>query len=398
VNLGFRYEMYTPFKLHLDGLFNDKGVIESKNGTYLNPRVRMKFEPYDGSQIRFGWGKSSKMPSIGYIYQGPEYIDLVEENVSPPDSVPLISTYVFNYNTRDLKGYQENKTELSFDQKIGPVGLILTGYYTHSEDIPREVDPTITLFRYRWTEWPSETGRTVVDTIYTQSSKGYFNSVGWSKSYGFETQLVTKRIPRLSTSFRISSSLVRSYAGAEGLRMGTAVVNSVLRRTIYPIYYYTEGMGQQMIVDYSADWFIQRLGMWITFYLQQTLFDESQLNRNPDIYAYGYYDPVERKTVVLTHEESDALKLTHTYTDLDLAVHKTPNDRVLFNVNVSKSVGRGAEISLFVHNLFDDPSFYKDYQDIWQQRNPNIFYGVEFSMILDDLWRHAPPAEGAVKE
>jgi len=397
VNLGFRYEMYTPFKLHLDGLFNDKGVVESKNGTYFNPRVRMKYEPFDGNQIRFGWGRSSKMPSMTDIYQGPEYIDLVEENVSPPDSVPLISTYVFNYNTRDLKGYQNEKTELSLDQKIGPIGVTLTGYYSHSDHIQRSIDTPITIYRYRWTEWPSETGRAVIDTIFTQPTKGYFKDVGWSKSYGIETQVVTKRIPKLSTSFRVSSSFVRSYSGAEGLRMGTAAPNSVLHRTIYPIYYYTEGMGQQMIVDYSADWFIQKLGMWITFYLQQTLFDESQLYRNPNIYAYGYFDPVEGKTVVLSHEESDNLKLTHSYTDLDLAVHKTPNDRVLFNVNVSKSVGRSAEISLFVHNVFDDPSYYKDYQDIWQARNPVIFYGVEFSMILDDLWRHAPP-EGAVAE
>ncbi|MFA4948180.1 MAG: TonB-dependent receptor, partial [Candidatus Krumholzibacteriia bacterium] len=69
LNFGFRYEMYTPEKLHLDGIFNEKGVVESRNGTFLNPRVRLKYEPMDGTQVRFSWGKSSKMPALSQIYQ-----------------------------------------------------------------------------------------------------------------------------------------------------------------------------------------------------------------------------------------------------------------------------------------------------------------------------------------
>lgn len=397
VNLGFRYEMYSPSRLNLAGLFNEEGVVESKNGTYMNPRVRLKYEPFDGSQIRFGWGRSSKMPSMTDIYQGPEYIDIVEENVSPPDSVPLLSTYIFDIDTRNLKGYQDEKTELSVDQKFGPVGLILTGYYAHSSHIPRSIESPLTLYRYRWTEWPSETGRTVIDTIYTQPDNNYFNDAGWSKSYGIETQLVTKRIEKLSASFRVTTSFARSYSGGRGTYMSTAVMNSALGRTIYPIYYYTEGWGQRMIVNYNVDWFIRRLGMWVTFFLQQTVLDKDQNYKDPYLYAYGYYDPVAGRTVRLTPEQATDLNLTRNFTDIDLAVHSTPNDRVLFNINVSKSVGRSAEISLFVHNVFDDPSYYKDYQDIWQARNPRIFYGVEFSMILDDLWRKAPGQEADAK-
>jgi len=397
VGLGFRYEMYTPYKLHLDGLFNDKGVVESKNGTYLNPRVRLKYEPYGGSQVRFSWGKSSKMPSLYEIYQGPQYIDLVESNVSPPDSVPLISTYVFNYNNRNIKGYQEEKTELSFDQKVGPVGIVVTGYHTRASHINRYLTAPITLYRYNWTEWPSTAGRTVLDTIYTDLTSGdaYYKDVGRSRSYGLETQIITKRIPRLSTSFRVSTSFVKTTSGASGDFMSTPKLNQKLGRTIYPFYYWSEGWGRKMIIDYSADWFLQRLGMWVTFYVQQTLFNARQDYVNP-FYATGYFDPVEGKTVKITPEESNALGLTHSYTAKDLDVHTTPDNRVLFNINVSKSIGRGAEISLFVQNVPDDPSYYEDWQGIWQQRNPYIFYGVEFSTILDGLWKRTPE-EGASK-
>jgi hypothetical protein len=393
-SLGCRYEMYSPYKLHLDGLFNDKGVVESKNGTYLNPRIRLKYEPYGGSQVRFSWGRSSKMPSLLQIYNGPQYIDIVESNVSPPDSVPLVSTYAFNFNNRNVRGYQNEKAELSFDQKIGPIGFTVTGYHSRSSHINRSIMVPITLYRYRWTEWPSTAGRTVIDTINTDLSSGdaTYKDVGWSKSYGIETQIVTKRIPRLSTAFHISTSFVKSTSGASGDYMMSPRLNQTLGHTIYPFYHYDEGWGRRMIVDYSADWFLQKLGMWVTLYVQQTLWDARQNHVNPYLYATGYFDPTRGEVIKITPAESDALGLTRSYTATDLAVHKTPNDRVLFNINVSKSIGRGTEISVFVQNVPDDPSYYESYAGTWQRRNPYIFYGVEFSSILDGLWKHEPPA------
>ena len=399
VNLGFRYEMYTPYKLHLDGIFSEEGVVESKNGTYMNPRVRMKYEPFEGSQVRLGWGKSSKMASIVDIYQGPEYIDIVEENVSPPDSVPLISTYVYEFNNRNLMGYQEEKGELSIDQKVGPTGFIVTGYYTSASNIQRQVVSPITLYRYRWTEWPSSAGRSVIDTIHMEpeGSFGYFSGVGWSKSWGIEAQLVTQRIQKLSTTFRISSAFVKNRSGADGFEMKSPVANKALG-TVYPYYPYTESWGQRMIVSYSADWLIQKLGMWVTFFLQQTLFEKYQSPDDPSVYAVAYFDPATGKTIEITPEQSDEYKLTRVYNPLDLQVHGTPNDRVLFNINVSKSIGRSSEISLFVHNLFDDASYYQDYQGIWRSRNPDIFYGVEISTVLDNLWKRGSAGEGSGSE
>ena len=58
-----------------------------------------------------------------------------------------------------------------------------------------------------------------------------------------------------------------------------------LRSTVYPYKYYTEGWGQKLIVDYSADWLIKKLGMWVTFFVQQTLFDwgKNYVDPDPDV-------------------------------------------------------------------------------------------------------------------
>jgi len=200
-------------------------------------------------------------------------------------------------------------------------------------------------------------------------------------------QELTKRIERLSTVFRVTGSFYRNHSGADGTYLSDARANLALGQTIYPIYHYTEGWYQKMIVNYSADWFIRPLGMWVTFFVQQTLLDKNKSLVDPIPYATGYYDPLTNRTVSITPAESAALGLDRSYDELDLAVRSRPSDRLLFNINISKSIGRSAEISMFVHNVLDDPAFYVDEQGYYRARNHDIFYGVEFSMILDDLVR-----------
>jgi hypothetical protein len=103
-----------------------------------------------------------------------------------------------------------------------------------------------------------------------------------------------------------------------------------------------------------------------------------------------YYDPLTGGLVYITPAQSREYGLSSTYDECDLALTKNPNDRLLFNINVSKSIGRGAEISFFVHNVFDDQAIYENCYGTFSARNPDIFYGVEFSAILDDIWKRAP--------
>ncbi len=395
INLGFRYEMYTPFKLHLGNIFGKGGVVESKNGTYLNPRVRLKYSLFKDTQVRFSWGKSSKMPSMTNIWQGAEYYDVIDENVTPPDSVPLVSTYVYNYDNTHLLGYQSEKLEGSLDQKIGSVGLSLTGFYDEGRDIPRDINSPVTLHRYRWENYPDDPP-IAIDTIYTTNggSHGYYRSVGWFEKYGLEFEIRTRRIEKISTSFYVTASFVKSRSGANGTYMSSPSMNMELGRTIYPFYHYSTNWRQKLIVNYNADWFIKKAGMWITFFLQQTLYDQNKKLEDYVTHSVGYYDPLIESYVPITPERSDEIGLTRHPSETDIGVFKRPNDRFLFNVNVSKSLGRGAEVSFFVHNIFDDPAWYLNEYENWSSRNHEIFYGVQFSMILDYLFQKPPETEG----
>ena len=111
---------------------------------------------------------------------------------------------------------------------------------------------------------------------------------------------------------------------------------------------------------------------------------------DPNLYATSYYDPVTKETVPLSPEASDSLGLTRAVDAYEVTVFKVPNDRFLFNINVTKSLGRGAEVSLFVHNVFDDGAYYLNETGYWTARNSNIFYGLELSVVLDDLFKSKP--------
>ena len=385
--LGARYEMYTPQSVNWGGLFNGDEFVESKNGTYLNPRIRFRFELAEDTRIRMSWGRGSKMPPMTRTYQGPMYIDIVEENVSPPDSMPLISTYVWDYDNEYLKGYQSEKAEISLDQKWGPVALILTGFYDETNDSPRLRNDPITLYRYRWEGYPDT--RTQIDTIYTDNdnSHGHYDHVGFYRKYGLEFQFLTKRIESLSTVFRVDGSYYESRSGAEGTKISSPRYVDSLHTTVYPLYTHTERWNRKMIVNYKADWLIKRIGMWVTFHIQQTLFEATRSVVDPNPYASGYYDPIADRTTYITPDESTDLGLDRVYDDYDLSVRTKPNDRILFNLNVSKSLGRGAEVSMFIHNFFDDPAYYVDDKDYYRSRNHPIYYGIEFSVMLDNLFR-----------
>jgi hypothetical protein len=386
-NLGIRYEMYRPEGINFGGLLGEGAFVESKNGSFSNPRLRLRIDFTESTRVRLGWGRSSKMPPMTTIYRGPEYIDVVEENISPPDSAPLVSTYVFDYDNPYLKGYQNDKGEISLDKRIGSVATVLTGFFSKSEGVPRSVLTPLVLYRYRWTGWPDPASRTPIDTLITDISDHYRN-VGWSRNYGVEFQLSTRRISALSTLFRISASYVRAHRGAEGTYTSSArSVASLGGRTVYPFYHYEEAWSQKMIVNWIADWFFKPVGLWTTFYVQQTLFDSDVNKDDPILYSTGYYDPLADETVYLTPAQSAALGLDRNVDPLDLVVFKKPNDRFLFNINVTKSLGRGAELSMFVHNFFDDAAFYVDQAGFYRARNHDIFYGVEFSMVLNQLFR-----------
>lgn len=75
--------------------------------------------------------------------------------------------------------------------------------------------------------------------------------------------------------------------------------------------------------------------------------------------------------------------LRRRYEDFQLLDERRPN-RWLLNINVSKSLFEGSEVTFFVNNIFNHRPRYQlrrtaEAIQTYERRNPSIFYGVEFS-------------------
>ena len=222
---------------------------------------------------------------------------------------------------------------------------------------------------------------------------------GWAKSSGFEFSLRTHRIPSLNMRFRVSAAFnfrksgsakyrnyyanTRNYSEGDTLGSGWVVPQDM---EIIPYYSPNESWRQRMIVKYNIDYIAKSLGIWLTFKAEQKLWEQSIIISKTKLAADGYF--YNGKNVDIDPQTSALMELDRTYNKNNLTVDSSrPNDIWLFSIIVSKSLFRGAEVSLFVNNFLNDRGYYKNRDGFLSAANPAMFWGIAFSSKVDDLFK-----------
>ncbi len=368
--LGFRYETYRPYGIDFGGLFGSGDFVKSHQGSFLNPRMSLIMYLNSSSQIRLSAGRTSKSPPMSMIYP-PE--DVMRWR-SPADSA--VHYFRFNRRVPNLQGYQNNQYEISFDKKfMRLIGTTLSFYYRERVNQPSSVQ--IPYF--------TEANVNGENKVYYVDYYYKYANIGKSFSKGIEFKLRTAKIKPLNISFSIAGSY--SYQNNPGAGYAYDVypdtslgqhpnyhVPGVSVDTVIGWQYPKSGKWSDKIqINYYARYTNKTLGMWITLRAEQ-LFRE----------RYQYYDlqPLDYNRLTAEGREIRAY---------EESIISRPN-KWLFNFVISKSLFKGAEISFYVNNFLDDPALYRYYNvasqsTIETSRNPNIFYGMEFSMLLDKVWR-----------
>lgn len=383
LNLGFRLERYTT------GSLDELNIFKSKNGSFLNPRINLAYFISKDTQFRLGFGAASKSPSLMHIFPEPYYLDVLDivpvfretDTLFVRDS--LITTYVFDLSNPDLKGYQEKKVEMSLDHKIGDFGLSLTGFYSQRSDEPTSETVPYLYYKYNRPNWPSSEGESVADTLMDVTRK--MVNGGWSKFDGVEFTLKTRRLKKLNMDFRFNATYHHVKSGADGWSWG-----SVRSDYSIPIYNRTTRWTQKLLLTYQVNYISKPLGIWVSFTAQQVPHYRTQTVGFSDSLAVAYYNGLTNETIRIPEQdrmnpEYENYRLNRN--QLDYMTYIYPN-KWLFNIRVSKALFKGAEVSLFVNNFLDDRAFYEDqrYPGYYRSRNPEIFYGMEFSMLIDKLF------------
>lgn len=334
--LGCRYTAFNP-----EGFDFSKGLIDARNGEFLDPRFNLQYFISDNLRFRIGAGRSVMAVSLGFLYREPAYFTYLNA-----DTV-YVEEMVEQKNP-DLKAYTTSKYEASVDwQPVKALGFSLTGYYSSTDDSPITQSYPV--------------GYTVNPDTVTAASYGIYENLGWKDSYGIEFTTRTKRFYNLQFKMNIT------YRYTESGRSGQAYDSSPdLSAGETSWFKPMTSWHEKVILDYQVNYVNQRLGAWITLDVQQVALE----NRKSEYHSVKYIHEVNGI------EYSWYQGQTYWY---DTELYEYGN-RWLFNLRITKSLSRKTECSLYINNLFDDRALWiNPFTTINREQNPEIYYGLEVS-------------------
>jgi len=359
ISTGLRLDMYQPETI---GFSKNKKLFSAKHGIYLNPRLNMIFYLGKKSQIRFGIGKSSKSPAMSRIYPMPRILEWKNPVTRKTEH------YRFSHNNKNLKATESVKYELSFDHKFfNKIGISVTGYYSKRYNGPlRKINPVF---------------RKINDKYYYLGNYSLLYNGAEYLSRGIETRIKSIRLKEINTSLNITFSYSwnknpgngKSYKAYPDIKIGQVNNYEVEENIYFGMLYKSSGKWtDKILMNYNLSYKNETLGLWIS------LRGEHLIRK-----AYQYFDLVPVDLIKLTPTALQSRKFSES--------RRIKPAKWLFSFNVSKSLFTGAEVSFYVNNFLDDPATNRylinpgTYAE--EKRNPDIFYGIEFSMILNEVFR-----------
>jgi outer membrane receptor for ferrienterochelin and colicin len=391
LQVGARYETYRPTGINLKGLIGKADFIQSDNGSFLNPRLNFSVNLTKDSQIRMGYGVTSKSPPMGMIYANKKYFDIVDTvsvvNPQYADSnFSMISTYIKDQANAQIKGYTQKKYELSFDQQFEFGGFSLTGYFTDSKNMFVSSSIPTVVYKQSFPNGANQAGAFISDTL-LESYQQYTNN-GWLKVKGLEFTFTTKKFPLLNTIFKFDASYTQTENGTNGYYLSTSRYVSAIGTNVIPFYNQYSYYSRDLLLNYKFDTQVKSLGIWITLQIQEKVIELDGRKGYGDLLPAGYYSSTG-ETVIIPEAERGSDKyesIQRTIEPFELNEEDRPN-KFLFNLNVSKSLWDGTAVSFFVNNFFNNQPLYQLRRSspnppTYERRNPELFYGLDLNVSL----------------
>ncbi|GAB4331164.1 MAG: TonB-dependent receptor [Calditrichia bacterium] len=399
LQLGLRYDIFGPTDFDASDLFKFKSPVESHHGDFLSPRINFVYHLGANTQMRLGFGRTAKAPPLSMIYPNPLYFDIVDSMYYHPDSVEqrlaIVSTYIYENEYKSLKAFTQDKFEASLDRRWGPLGITVTGFYERLHN-GFELNGFIPapFVKYSFPEWPSPSPKSPRDTILLDYRRP-INSVE-SISKGLELALTSKRIPAISTLIRIDAAyhFTKSWWQDNHFEIASNLrFDNYLNQNVRPFWKRNGSWSDELVIHYRFDTVARNLGLWFTVAVQQIALERDKYLSLEDSLAWGYYlEDGTRVDIPENKRNADIYKgIRRPAPEYQFITESKPN-LWLVNLRVSKSLWPGSEVSFFVNNLFNSRPLYQRKRvasgsTVYIRRNPEIFYGMEFSMVVDDFYR-----------
>lgn len=375
---------------------------------YIDPRINMVFNMPPlyaaGNQLKFfiagGWGVTTKMPTVDYLYPQLHYNDLIQLNyydVSDPERLSRVSlrTYIEDAVNYDLKAARNRKWEVRTGFEWGANRLSVTYFQEHmtsgfrysriyrpyeydSYDV-NAIDPTGLTAPPALEEIPF-TRMKVLDGMSKVT-----NGTRIDKR-GVEFQLNTARWRPLMTSLIVTGAWFRTrYSNSQMLftPVNDVVGNQAVSDLYVGLYNSNDGrVNEQFNTNFTFDTQIPRWGLVFTTSLQCMWWMRTTRMRENGMPVY-YIDATDGQLHSYTQASVSDLMLQYLvrrYNEDSFRTQEVPVAMYL-NLKATKKLGRWMRISAFVNRIVDYLPDYKS-NGLTVRRNSDAYFGMEINITI----------------
>lgn len=378
------------------------------NKVYIDPRLNVIYTLPAintlGHQLKFflagGWGLTTKMPTVDYLYPQLHYNDVIQLNyydVNDPQNLSRVSlrTYIEDATNYELRAARNSKWEVRAGFDCGENRLSVTYFqekmtsgfrysrvyrpYDYMRYDVSAINPSGLTAPPSLDELPYESLR-VLDGMNRVT-----NGTRIDKK-GVEFQLNTARWRPLMTSLIVTGAWFRTrYSNSQMLftPVNDVVGSQAVSDLYVGLYDSNEGrVNEQFNTNFTFDTQVPRWGLVFTTSLQCMWWMKTTRMRENGTPRY-YMDATDGKLHDYTDASASDLMLQYLirrYNDESFRTQTVPLAMYL-NLKATKKIGPWMRMSAFVNRIIDYLPDYKS-NGLTVRRNSDAYFGMELNITI----------------
>ena len=392
-NIGER-----EWKMQAGVRFDHASVV----GSVLSPRFNASFDLIPRTlTLSGGYGITSKMPTLLYLYPEKAYFEYVNINELANESIPenerlfMTTTKVYDTSNENLKVAKNHKAEIGLRLNIGKVSASVTAFQERLKN-GYSLDNTFSSFNsFSYKEYTrNENGHLVLASNLPVLNSYYTPTNNMNvKTQGIEFDVNVGRIDAIRTSFQLNGAWMRTQSWNNGYDFYDNSGTSASSRT--PVAIYEAGAvksyRQQLATTLRATHNIPEIGFVVTLTTQAIWNQSNWKTFGNDTIPVGYISLDNEVTMFPEGKYTSTEQLKADGYDYMLqnpnhshAIKETYSPYFCFNLNVTKEISDMFRVSFFANNMF------RSYPRVESKRNPGtyislnnrFFFGLELSCTL----------------
>ena len=392
-NIGER-----EWKMQAGVRFDHASVV----GSVLSPRFNASFDLIPHTlTLSGGYGITSKMPTLLYLYPEKAYFEYVNINELANESIPenerlfMTTTKVYDTSNENLKVAKNHKAEIGLRLNIGKVSASVTAFQERLKN-GYSLDNTFSSFNsFCYKEYTrNENGDLVLASNLPVLNSYYTPTNNMNiQTQGIEFDVNVGRIDAIRTSFQLNGAWMRTQSWNNGYDFYDNSGTSASSRTPVAIYEAdaVKSYRQQLATTLRATHNIPEIGFVVTLTTQAIWNQSNWKTFGNDTIPVGYISLDNEVTMFPEGKYTSTEQLKADGYDYMLqnpnhshAIKETYSPYFCFNLNVTKEISDMFRVSFFANNMF------RSYPRVESKRNPGtyislnnrFFFGLELSCTL----------------